>query len=63
MGDPLLSHWYDDAATPVESVTLPPLQKVVGPPAVTVGEGEAFCVTVTAADVPLQPLALVAVTV
>jgi hypothetical protein len=44
-------------------VTLPPPQKVVGPPGVTVGDGAAFCVTVTGADVPVQPPALVAVTV
>ena len=45
------------------SVTLPPVQKVVGPLAVTTGvEGFAFTVTVVAADVAEHPLALVTVT-
>ena len=68
MGEPLSNHWYDvnEPLPPLVfavSVTLPPLQEVVGPPGVTVGAGAGFCVTVTGADVPLQPLALVAVTV
>ncbi len=37
------------------SVTLPPWQKVVGPDAVMVGDGLALTVTVTGAEVPLQP--------
>jgi hypothetical protein len=45
------------------SVTLPPAQKVVGPPAVIVGvAGLALTVTVVAALVALQPLAFVTVT-
>ena len=43
-------------------MTLPPLQKVVGPPDVTVGFGDGVCETVTCAEVPLQPPALVVVT-
>ena len=43
------------------SVTLPPVQKVVGPPAVIVAVGSGFTVTGVAADVALQPL-LVTVT-
>jgi hypothetical protein len=44
-------------------VTLPPAQKVVGPPGVTVGvAGNGFTVTVVPADVAEQPL-LVTVTV
>jgi len=45
------------------SVTEPPAQNVVGPPAVITGVGGvALTVTVVAADVALQPLALVTVT-
>src|SRR6185436_18527608 len=44
------------------SVTLPPAQKVVGPPAVIVAVGSAFTVTVVGAEVALQPLASVTVT-
>jgi hypothetical protein len=45
-------------------VTEPPLQNVVGPPAVIVGVGGfAFTVTAVAGDVALQPFALVTVTV
>ena len=43
-------------------VTLPPLQKVVGPLAVITAGGLAFTVTVVGADVALQPDALVTVT-
>jgi hypothetical protein len=52
---------YDDPAEAV-SVTLPPAQNVVGPPAVMVTVGLAFTVTVVAAEVVLQPLAFVTVT-
>jgi hypothetical protein len=45
------------------SVTLPPAQKVVGPPAVMLAVGFAFAMTTVGADVVLQPLALVTVTV
>ena len=41
------------------SVTLPPLQNVVGPEGVIVGEGAGFCVTVVIAEVPLQPVPVV----
>lgn len=40
-------------------VTLPPVQKVVAPPAVIVGAGFAFTVTAVIAEVPEQPLASV----
>lgn len=45
------------------SVTLPPWQKVVGPPAVIVGAGLGFAVTATGADVAVHPLAFVTETV
>jgi hypothetical protein len=45
------------------NVTLPPLQNVVGPLAVIVAAGVGSTVTVTGADVALQPLAFVTVTV
>jgi hypothetical protein len=44
------------------SVTEPPVQNVVGPPAVIVAVGFAFTVTTVAADVALQPLPFVTVT-
>jgi archaellum component FlaF (FlaF/FlaG flagellin family) len=44
------------------SVTLPPAQNVVGPPAVIVAVGFAFTETAVAVDVALHPLALVTVT-
>jgi archaellum component FlaF (FlaF/FlaG flagellin family) len=44
------------------SVTLPPAQKVVGPPAVMPAVGIAFAVTTVGAEVALQPLASVTVT-
>ena len=44
------------------SVTLPPAQNVVGPPAVIVAAGVGLTVTAVAADVALQPEALVTVT-
>jgi hypothetical protein len=45
------------------SVTLPPVQNVVGPPAVIVGVvGFGLTVTVVAAEVAAQPLALDTVT-
>ena len=63
----------DDVVAPVDqryevpldavSVTLPPVQKVVGPPAVMLAVGIAFAVTTVGDDVALQPLALVTVTV
>lgn len=46
-----------------ESVTLPPVQNVTGPLAVTIGvEGFALTVTVVAADPAVQPLAFETVT-
>jgi hypothetical protein len=45
------------------SVTLPPLQKVVEPLAVTVGVASAACETANGTEVPLQPLAFVTDTV
>jgi hypothetical protein len=63
----------DDVVAPVDqryelpldavSVTLPPAQNVVGPPAVMLAVGLAFAVTTVGEDVALQPLALVTVTV
>ena len=44
------------------SVTLPPAQNVVGPPAVIVAVGVVFTVTGVAAEVALQPLPFVTVT-
>src|SRR5712691_13445204 len=52
---------YDDPLDAV-SVTLPPAQNVVGPPAVILAVGLALTVTVVGAGVVLQPLALVTVT-
>jgi hypothetical protein len=52
---------YDEPLDAV-SVTLPPAQKVVGPPAVMVAVGLALTVTVVADVVVLQPLAPVTVT-
>jgi hypothetical protein len=43
-------------------VTEPPAQNVVGPPAVTVADGNGFTVMVVADEVALQPPALVTVT-
>lgn len=45
------------------SVTLPPVQKVVGPEATTVGSGGAVTVTAIGVEVALQPLESVMVTV
>ena len=44
------------------SVTLPPAQNVVGPPAVIVAVGFALTVTAVGDDVALQPFAFVTVT-
>ena len=44
------------------SSTLPPWQNVVGPPAVIVGAGLLFTVTVTGTEVPVHPKELVVVT-
>jgi hypothetical protein len=52
---------YDEPLDAV-SVTLPPAQNVVGPPAVMVAAGPGLTVTVVAADVALQPFASVTVT-
>jgi hypothetical protein len=52
---------YDELAEAV-SVTEPPAQNVVGPPAVIVAVGLAFTITTVAAEVALQPLAFVTVT-
>jgi hypothetical protein len=51
-----------DAALDAVSVTEPPAQNVVGPPAVIVAVGFAFTVTTAGDDVALQPLAFVTVT-
>ena len=56
-----VDHRYVKPAGAV-SATLPPAQNVVGPPAVMVGAGFAFTVTTVAAEVPLQPVASVTVT-
>jgi hypothetical protein len=52
---------YDEPADAV-SVTDPPAQNVVGPPAVIVAAGLLLTVTAVGADVPLQPFAFVTVT-
>jgi hypothetical protein len=52
---------YDDPLDAV-SVTLPPAQNVVGPPAVMLAAGLALTVTDVGDDVALQPLAFVTVT-
>jgi hypothetical protein len=54
-------HAYDEAEDAV-SVTEPPAQKVVGPPAVIVGVGSGLTVTEVADDVAEQPFASVTVT-
>jgi hypothetical protein len=51
-----------DAAADAVSVTLPPAQNVVAPPAVMTGVAGAVTVTVVAALVALQPFAFVTVT-
>ena len=55
-----LDHKYEDPALEV-NVTLPPVQKVNGPPAVIVGvAGNALTVTTVAAEIALwHPAALV----
>src|SRR5258706_16076148 len=56
MGLPFRNHWLPDALLDV-SVTLPPVQKVVGPPGVIVGvAGGGLTVTVVGAEAALvQP--------
>jgi hypothetical protein len=51
-----------EVALDAVSVTLPPSQNVVGPPAVIVAVGFAFTVTTVGDDVVLQPFASVIVT-
>jgi hypothetical protein len=51
-----------DAPLDAVSVTLPPAQKVVEPPAVMLAIGFAFTVTTVGVELALQPLALVTVT-
>jgi hypothetical protein len=51
-----------DAPLDAVSVTLPPAQKVVGPEAVMLAAGFALTVTAVDADVALQPLPFVTVT-
>ena len=63
IGEPPRYHWLPLAALDV-SVTLPPAQKVVGPPGVIVGvAGIGLTVTVVPAEVALQPLPSATVTV
>lgn len=57
-----VDHKYPAAALDV-NVTLPPWQKVVGPPAVIVGVGFGFTVTVVADEVAVHPFPSVSVTV
>jgi hypothetical protein len=59
IGLPFRDHWLPPALLDV-SVTLPPVQNVVGPPGVIVGvAGIGLTVTVVAADAALlQPLAV-----
>ena len=56
-----LDQRYDTAGEDV-STTLPPAQKVVGPPAVIAGVGSGFTVTAVDVEVPEQPFASVTVT-
>ena len=56
-----LDQRYDEPADAV-SVTLPPVQNVVGPPAVMLAVGLALTVTAVGTDVALQPFAFVTVT-
>ena len=49
---------YDEPLEAI-SVTLPPAQNVIGPPAVIMAVGFAFTVTAVAALVALHPLAFV----
>ncbi len=51
-----------DAPLDAVNVTLPPAQKVVGPPGVMVAVGFAFAMTAVGDDVALQPFAFVTVT-
>jgi hypothetical protein len=51
-----------DAPLDAVSVTLPPAQNVVGPPAVMLAVGFAFIVTTVGDDVALQPFAFVTAT-
>ena len=51
-----------DAPLFAVSVTEPPAQNVVGPPALIVALGSELTVTLVGAEVALQPLALVTVT-
>ena len=51
-----------DAPLEAVSMTLPPLQNVVGPEAVMVAAGSGFTVTTAGDDVALQPFAFVTVT-
>ena len=54
MALPSRNHWLPDALLDV-SVTLPPAQNVVGPPALIVGvAGIGVAVTVTGADAGLE---------
>jgi hypothetical protein len=53
-----VDHRYDEPALAV-SVTDPPAQNVVGPPAVTVATGSGFTVTVTGEPWDEQPFAFV----
>ena len=57
-----VDHRYD-APLDAVSVTEPPGQNVVGPPSVIVAAGSGFTVTVTGAEVALQPWESVVVTV
>ena len=61
IGLPLTDHWLPDALLDV-SVTLPPVQNVVAPPALMVGvAGIGLTVTTVAADCALlQPLVVTA---
>ena len=64
--------WIEAVVAPVDqrydepldalNITLPPAQKVVGPPAVIVAIGLALTVTAVGEEVALQPLAFVTVT-
>ena len=56
-----LDQRYDDPTLEVR-ITLSPVQKVVGPPAVIVAVGNGLTTTVVAADVAVQPRVFVQIT-
>ena len=56
-------HEYEVIPAGADRMTLPPLQKLVGPDGVITADGGGFTVTVVGAEVTLQPAASSTVTV